>query len=1111
MIDQCDKMKSRPSIWILMYIILSSTSNLLSGQAPQFSHYGVADGMSQSEILCIFQDSEGYIWFGTQNGLNKFDGYSFEHFFNNPADIHTISNNWIFDIAEDQNGILWIGTKGGLNKYDKHTGRFSTVSLADDNTGSENNFIYGIALDESHMYINQSPTLSVLDLNTGAIKSYLNTFETGGALYDKGFPVLKCSSGMIWIGSVNGLCHFNPEEQEFTYFHAGAPGTNSISNGHITSLLEDRNGNVWIGTEDGLNIYHPESEKIDQYRHDTNLPGSLSDNYVQTMLQDHQGNIWIGTDGGGLNLTTGLPPAGTATFTHFRNLADNNNFIGHDIVLSLLEDRSHNLWIGTLAGVDKTDLKKKSITSYEKSENPNSIDLLDNVIASVFEDEDHMLWVGTWGKGLSMVDRKTNKSRHYLAELTGERHIPENHVHVIFKDSKSRIWLGTRDGVSIYDRPGQRFIPVEQYFDAPDFNYFSNIRAYCIIETSDDRFWIGTGNGIYILDTESKEGKVIRDDSEGPLTISRNLVYSLLEDRDGEIWIAASNGLDRYDPSSNRLIHYANDPGSANSLCDDYTISLCEDREGHIWIGTSVGISRFNKSDSTFTSLSMEDGLPSNIIYNIIQDNNGDLWFATGAGLAMLNPDPASPNAFIVVDELLGREFNIKAIHKSEQGELFFGAMDGLISFYPDSLTDNHFIPQVAITSFEKENSGIRQSLNPYAEKIDLSHKDYSFTIEFSALDFTDPSKNSYSYKMEGISDIWIEIGTRRFVPFTNLPPGGYTFNVQGSNNDGVWNHDGASIQITIHPPWWRSNYAYACYIVALIVLIILIIRLRLENLVREKRLLEEKIKERTTEIAQKNISLEEQKEEIVTANEVLKKQKDELNELNAMKDTFFSILAHDLKNPFSSLYSLSALVVQNFQILDEEEQLTALKKIEDSSKLIYNLLDNLLTWSQSQRGDIDYLPEKFLLSSLIHTNINLHKVSAENKGIRTTSGVSGELHAYGDREMISTVLRNLINNAIKYSHKGGVVEVNVAEKGDKLEVSVSDQGVGMSKEDAEKIFRIDAKYKSPGTVGEKGTGLGLILCKDFVEHNKGRIWCESQEGSGSTFHFTIPASDPVL
>jgi len=289
--------------------------------------------------------------------------------------------------------------------------------------------------------------------------------------------------------------------------------------------------------------------------------------------------------------------------------------------------------------------------------------------------------------------------------------------------------------------------------------------------------------------------------------------------------------------------------------------------------------------------------------------------------------------------------------------------------------------------------------------------------------------------------------------------------------------------------------------------MIIAIIKLRERNLIREKRILEEKIKERTTEIAQKNISLEEQKEEIVTSNEVLTKQKDELNELNAMKDTFFSILAHDLKNPFSSLHSLSGLVIDSYGNMDEEEKMASLIKINKSSELIYNLLENLLTWSRSQRGDIDYSPEKINLSNLVEVNINLHQVSAEKKGIRLISGVAGDLLAFGDREMISTVLRNLISNAVKYSHKGGTVEVNIDEKGGFLEVMVSDEGIGIPKENAEKIFRIDIKHKSPGTDGEKGSGLGLILCKDFVEKNRGRIWAESKEGSGAKFYFTIPVS----
>lgn len=1084
-------MKQRVKIWITGWIILLCGVNLLSGQALLFSHYKVSDGLSQSEILCIFQDSEGYMWIGTQNGLNKFDGYTFEQFFNDQTDSTSISNSWIFGITEDQNGLIWVGTKGGLNSYDKKTGHFSSISLSDSPGSSQDNFIYGLASDESYIYINHSPGVSLLNYHTGEIIVHQSAIETGGALYDKGFPIIKTRDGVIWIGSVNGLCNLKPETGEFTYFYADDGGPESITNSHITSLLEDRNGNVLIGTENGLNLFDAESGQIAHFYHEADHPQSLSHNYIQSMILDHRGELWIGTDGGGLNFASSLSPTRPGEFTHYRNLADNDAFIGHDIVLSLYEDQSQNLWIGTIAGLDKTDLKKKNIKTYQKTENPNDLDLLDNVIASIYEDENQILWVGTWGKGLSMIDRKTNKSTHYLAELSGDRHIPENHVHVIFRDSKSRIWLGTRNGVSIWDPSDRLFIPLEDYFSAPDFSYFNNNRVYCIIETSDQRFWIGTGNGICILDTENKERSIMNDEGNGPLTLSSNLIYSLLEDRDGQVWIATTSGLDRYDPHTRQISHYFSDPDSDNSLSDNYTISLCEDLSGNIWIGTSNGLSMYNKADSSFRNFTTLDGLPSNIIYDIIMDGNDNLWFTTGAGLAMKNRAVMVKEEFIIVDELLGKEFNLKAVHKNESGELYFGAIDGLVSFHPDSLTSNNYIPPVRITSMEKESELFTQRLNVYTPKIDLSHKDYSFTIEFSALDFTNPSRNRYSYKMEGISDQWIDIGTRRFVPFTNLPPGSYNFQVRGTNSDGVWNQEGAGIQINIHPPWWRSKTAYVFYLILLLVLIIAIIKLRERSLVREKRVLEDKIGERTAEIARKNVSLV--------------RQKDELNDLNAMKDTFFSILAHDLKNPFSSLYALSKVVVENYSHLEEEEKLSSLRKINQSSELIYNLLENLLTWSRSQRGDINYSPEDFNLSSLVDENINLHRIPAEKKRLSLVAEVAKDIKVHADREMINTVLRNLINNAVKYSHPGGLIEVRIEDKTDFMEVRVRDEGTGISTENVGKIFRIDTKFKSSGTEGEKGTGLGLILCKDFVTKNGGQIRVESGEGVGSSFFFTIP------
>jgi PAS domain S-box-containing protein len=846
-----------------------------------------------------------------------------------------------------------------------------------------------------------------------------------------------------------------------------------------------------------------------------------------------------------------------------------------------------------------------------KSDNPNSIDLLDNVIASVYEDADGKLWIGNWGKGLNILERATKEVIHYSSELSGRKHIPENHVHVIFKDSNSRIWLGTRNGVVIFDDNRNLFIPVQDYFNAPDLNFFNNNRVYCILEDTRDNIWIGTGNGIIIIDTEAKTSTLLQAGVESTLTISNNLVYSLLEDREQNIWIATSNGLNRYVPSEKRIYYYVNDPDSPNSLCDNYAISLCEDISGNIWIGTTAGVNRFDKADSTFSYYTLEDGLPSNIVYDIIKDGNNDLWFSTGNGLAMKNPDKNAPETFLVEDKLLGKEFNIKAAFKAADGEMFFGGIEGLVSFYPDSLIDNNYIPPVLITSLEKETYGKKRKLNPYSDRILLSYRDYSFTIEFSALDYTNPSKNRYSYQMEGVSDTWVEIGNRRFVDFTKLPPGEYTFNVKGSNNDGVWNNIGTSLSITILPPWWRSNYAYVFYIIFLIAAIIAVIRLRERSLIREKKILEERIRERTTEIATQKEKVEESEAKLsstissiddlvfvldksgvfqefyspgkhkilysepetyiekhfegvgfpelvvqklthafkdlmqkdsyeefdyslekkgrvfwfnakisprrnvkgelsgitVVARDITerKQSEEQLKELNATKDTFFSILAHDLKNPFTSLYSMSDIMIGTYQNLEEKEKLKMLKNMHKSAEHIYNLLENLLKWSSSQRGSLEYSPEKFSISSLIQVNINLHKLPAEKKGVVLNPDIKEDLMAYGDREMISTVIRNLINNAVKFSNKGGNVEVKIHDKRRLFEVIVSDQGVGIPSEDLRKLFRIDEKYKSEGTDGESGTGLGLVLCKEFIDRNGGEIWVKSEEGAGTEFHFTIP------
>jgi len=1203
-------------VFLLYSFLLCYVTNALAQQVT-FKHYGVNDGISQSEIKCIYQDTEGYLWLATQNGLNKFDGYRFENFFYDPTDKQSISNNWIFDVIEDSLGHLWSGTKEGLNRYDKKTGGFTRIPHKLNDAVVPDDFVYGLMADETYIYINIPPVLSRYNYRTDSLESYTNTQPYDSALHDIGFPITKCSDGMVWVGSADGLSVFDPETKTFLNYSHEPSNPHSISNNHITAIYEDMIGNILIGTENGLNFYNSQMKGFIHFQDEENPTESLSNNFIRSILQDSYGVYWIGTDEGGLNRLDWSWDDGNFELTLFKSGANYKDFIGHDIVYSLFEDRSHNLWIGTIAGLDRTDLKPKMFRSYKKTDDPSSLNLLDNIIGSVYIDEHQRLWVGNWGKGLNIYNPQTKEMVHYSSEFEADRYIPNNHVHVLFEDSQSRIWMGTRNGVCIYNAQTQSFTPVEEHFEMDSTGFFVNNRVYCITALVNGEIWIGTGNGIFAFDPMTKTSTNYRMGAAVPYDISSNLVYSILEDNDGYIWIATLDGLDCYHMGKQQMIHFTHSHDQQNTLCDNFTISLCEDSKGDIWIGTSTGVNRFNKKDSLFTYFSMKDGLPSNIIYDIIEDKNRNLWFSTGSGLAMFNSYSHTFKSYSINEGLQGGEFNLKAVFQADNGDVYFGGMDGLIAFHPDSLAENTFVPPVVITSFVKERAGQKQHLNVYTDELELSYKDYAFTISFAALDYTMPFRNQYAYKMVGLRDEWEEVGNRHFVHFTNLPSGNYTFLVKGTNNDGHWNELPTRMDITILPPWWRSDYAYGSYILLGFLLVIGVIRLRERNLKNEKRLLEDGIRERTTEIALQKNRLEESEaklkstisslndlvfvldregvfrefynpgnldpiyenpefflnkhykevgfplrveEELQTAFEQLqesdqvlefdycvnhkgmcwynakisprrnaqgdltgitivsrhiterkqaeermRQQKEELDELNATKDKFFSIMAHDLKNPFASLYSLSQVVDENYENLEEEDKLIALKRIHQSAELIYNLLENLLTWSKSQSGRMEYNPSQFDLSALIQENINLHSIAAEKKGIRLTSEVCENCSAYADRQMISTVLRNLVNNAVKFTESGKQVVVSARKLEKFLEVEVRDQGVGIAQENLEKLFRIDVKYKTTGTSGEKGTGLGLILCHEFTLKNGGTISCKSQWGKGTSFFFTIP------
>ena len=1073
-----------------VFILLLILANL-QGNARRFnfSGYTISDGLSQSVVTCIFQDSRGFIWLGTQNGLNCFDGYNFQVHTFSPDDSTSISNNWIYGVTEDPSGDLWIGTKGGLNRFSTKEKRFTRISYTTPYPVDVTGCIYDVQCSANgKILINTPPVLSICNPQEMTFTHYISPLSYDGSVKDYNIPLRETSGGNIWMGSTQGLARFSPSSESFRLFSSNPEMEGTLSDNNITALYQDKPGSLWVGTSKGVDRMNEEGTILYSYPsigQSTGLPGS---DFIRAIAGDASGALWIATEGGGLRRLS----SGRDGRMEPEVFTTSNSGIFHDIVLSLFIDKSENLWIGTLAGINKTDLKKEKFKLYRKSNEPSSVDLSGNVIASLFKDEKGFLWIGTWGQGLNCFDPHTGRVEHYATHLQGKFALPNDYVHTIFEDSAKTIWIGTRDGLLVFLNESRSFVRPENYSGNQGLPSFQGLRIFRMISGRNGDFWIATQNGLF----RKKPGEMVTErffaEADPPHQISSNLVYNVLEDRDGLIWIGTTQGLDQFNPLTGLMKHFKKTVNPSNAPADDFITTLCEDQHGDIWIGTSSYVNRFSKKGNAFTYYGKEQGIPGNQVYGIVRDKQERIWIATGNGLCRFDPGSNSFKTYSVDEGLQSAEFNLGASFLASDGELFFGGMNGFNAFYPDSLKDNPHLPPLAFTRIWKNRKGeieIPKQRNDHT--ILLDYRDYSFTVEFAALEFTNPSKNRYKYLLEGGGDEWIEIGNRNFVAFSNLPPGEYVLWVKGSNNDGIWNENGIRLNMVIRPPWWRNRFVVAAYLLLSALLALWFFRSREQHHIREKIILEEKVRERT-------LRIEEQKSEILQKNS-------ELKALNASKDKFFSIIGHDLRNPFNAIIGFTDLLLIKLQNINPEELKKSLEIIRGSSRQAHELLENLLLWARAQTGSLSFRPEPADLKMLVTECITLLEPQASNKNISIDSCFEDQPVIEADVNMIRTVLRNLVTNSIKFTGQHGKIRISLTTKENKCIVSVSDNGTGIEKERLPHIFNIGTSHKTKGTDGEPGTGLGLILCKEFVEKHGGKIEVISEEGKGSEFRVFLP------
>jgi len=688
----------------------------------------------------------------------------------------------------------------------------------------------------------------------------------------------------------------------------------------------------------------------------------------------------------------------------------------------------------------------------------------------------------------------------------------------VYQDSKQRTWIGTDGGGlnRFYPETG-RFIHYKTTPGNPKSISSNSVRV--IYEDHAGRLWVGTRSGLNLFDAENETFQRFIHDEQDSFSISNNFVYSaILHDKNGNLWIGTyGGGLNRMDIATGKFHHYLNNPADKESLSDNIVFSIYEDPEGILWIGTNSGLNRFDPANEKIQRFGLREGLPNDVIYGILPDKSNNLWLSTNKGICRFNLDDYGTKNFTVNDGLQSNEFNGGAFHNGRSGRMYFGGVYGLniMDTELDYIEDNP--SQMVITSLEIHGNEV--TTNPdligsntenhikkigdqyyssksisYTDEIILDYQNRFFSIEYAALNSTNTDNLRFQYIIEGLDNNWNDAGRRNFITFANMQPGEYKLRVRSTNVDGFEGLSQASLKIIITPPFWKTWWFYLFEALIIIVLLGFIYKYLLK--IKTNRLL----------IVQN--------EKIFHANQKLLDSENNLKQLNATKDKFFSIISHDLKNPFTSLLSISELMSDHYEYLDEKDKEQGIKKVHDSAKRIYKLLENLLTWSRAQSGSISYTPAYLDLEEIINDNILLHAEAAEKKSIKLEANISANIKAYCDCEMISMVVRNLLNNAIKFSPNGKSVKIEVEDLNTSWKLSVIDQGIGIALENQEKIFQIGTKFKAEGTSGEKGTGLGLIICKEFVEQNEGNISIISEEGKGSTFSITIPKSssdDPLI
>ncbi len=1094
-------------ISILVLLILFNSQVYSQEKEYIFNQLTTDDGLSSTRATCFFEDSLGFMWIGTNNGLNRYDGSSVKTFYTSDesVSIHSIINTFA-PVYHSSN--FWIGTSSGLYLFDIHTYKASTLPPSIDPQGQmTKSGISDLANDKNGtLWIACSNNVFKYDSTLVNITNNKRIYRNNPL-----FSTLCISpNNDIIIGSENGLLKYNRKNNKIEQIK------NSTAIGYVKKLYKDSDGDLWVGTkENGAYLYKNFNfDSVPIYFSKEN--GTLMSDFVWDISEYGKNRIVLINKEAGLSIYDKT----TQSFEYIKTQINRPYGLSSKAIINLKTDSKKNLWIGSLNnGISYIDNQRKPFKHYNLDFGDKG--LFNNNVRSFFEDSEGYIWVGTKENGgLSRFDPKTKTFKHYRSDKANPQSLQDDNITCIGEVDSRYLLIGTfLEGLQVLDRKTGIF---KRYLPDPNKpNSISNKYITGIANHPNGKILIATGSGLDMFDFKTRTFKNIFSKKSGR--------YICVENADS-IWLGTQEGLYLLSPTGkiHRMYNRANFLRKRPyALKVNYIASIKMDNDSCIWVGSGQdGLYKMNEDRKGFTHHYDSLSSPVNKLTAMLIDDHNNIWFSSREGLTVYRTASNIFDHYNKLDGLQGNQFEIHAALKTKAGKMLFGGRNGFNIFHPDSIKRNPLPPNVVITELKLFNKpvGVGDENSPLShhisisKKIVLKHTQSMLTFEYVAISFSSALKNAYAYKMEGVDQEWNYVGNTRTATYASLSPGKYTFKVKASNNDDVWNEDGASIEVIILPPWWQTPWFNLLLVLSFITIVYLLFKWRLNSLERQQKRLKEKVQKRTIELSQKNDLLQKQKEDLNTANtkleehqrniekqaETLHESNLELQKLNSTKDKFFSIIAHDLRNPISGVLGLNGLLMNKYYSFEDEKRLEYIKIINNSTKTIYELLDNLLNWARSQNTAIALDIQSLSPYHEITTINELVNNALKDKKLEIKINIPEDLIIQSDHNMFKAICRNLITNSIKFSSNGNI-DVYTTDSDDAIKITIKDCGTGMSQETIDKILKDDSTYSTQGTKGESGSGIGLVICKEFIAKLKGELKIESTLGVGSSFIITLP------